>query len=189
MTRVARASTRSPSTRRIGAWNARLVRDSYLGAIWEGASNVVALDVQRAVLRSGSHEPLLAAVAARLGSVSEPAAKPAVDLVREAAEALRQRVAAWPTLGEDDRQLESRPVAEALFHVLAASLLLAQGQAALARTDDARSLLAAALYAKRWLRPAAAWAPRFGAAETAWLDDLADWRAVPRTALEILAAS
>ena len=33
--------------------NARLLRDSYLGAIWEGAANVVALDVQRAVLRDG----------------------------------------------------------------------------------------------------------------------------------------
>jgi alkylation response protein AidB-like acyl-CoA dehydrogenase len=169
--------------------NARLVRDSYLGAIWEGASNVVALDVQRAILRAGSHEPLLAAVAARLGSVSEPGAKPAVDLVREAAEALRQRVATWPSLAEDDRQLESRPVADALYHVWAASLLLAEGQAALARGDDARSLLAAALYAKRWLRPTAPWAPRFSAAETAWLDDLADWRAVPRAALEVLAAS
>ena len=31
--------------------NARLVRDAYLGAIWEGSTNVVALDVQRAILR------------------------------------------------------------------------------------------------------------------------------------------
>jgi alkylation response protein AidB-like acyl-CoA dehydrogenase len=167
--------------------NARLVRDSHLGAIWEGASNVVALDVQRAILREASHEPLLALVAARLGAVAEPGAKPAVDLARAAAEALRQRIAAWPSLPEEERQLESRPVADALFHVLAASLLLAEGQAALARTDDARSLLAAGLYARRWLRPAAPWSPRFSAAETAWLDDLVDWRPVGRPALEVLA--
>ena len=29
--------------------NARLLRDAYLGAIWEGSANVVALDVQRAI--------------------------------------------------------------------------------------------------------------------------------------------
>ena len=50
--------------------NARLVRDSYLGAIWEGASNVVALDVQRAILREAAHEPLLAFAADRLRRVT-----------------------------------------------------------------------------------------------------------------------
>jgi len=33
--------------------NARLLRDSYLGAIWEGTTSIVALDVQRAILKDG----------------------------------------------------------------------------------------------------------------------------------------
>jgi alkylation response protein AidB-like acyl-CoA dehydrogenase len=32
---------------------ARLVRDAHLGSIWEGTSNVVALDVMRAIRREG----------------------------------------------------------------------------------------------------------------------------------------
>ena len=78
--------------------NARLVRDSYLGAIWEGASNVVALDVQRAILREAAHEPLLAFAADRLRRVSEAAAKPWVDVALDGFEAVRRRVGGWPAL-------------------------------------------------------------------------------------------
>ncbi|MEG0201670.1 MAG: acyl-CoA dehydrogenase family protein, partial [Comamonas sp.] len=39
----------------IEEWSdARLVRDSHLGSIWEGTSNIVALDVIRAIKREGS---------------------------------------------------------------------------------------------------------------------------------------
>uniref|UniRef100_UPI00397972AC acyl-CoA dehydrogenase family protein n=1 Tax=Salmonella sp. SAL4457 TaxID=3159912 RepID=UPI00397972AC len=36
----------------------RLVRDAHLGSIWEGTSNIVALDVARAVSREQALEPL-----------------------------------------------------------------------------------------------------------------------------------
>ncbi len=38
----------------------RLVRDAHLGSIWEGTSNIVALDVRRAILREQSLEALYA---------------------------------------------------------------------------------------------------------------------------------
>ena len=42
--------------------NPRLLRDAYLGAIWEGSANVVALDVQRAILKDRGLEALAAFV-------------------------------------------------------------------------------------------------------------------------------
>jgi len=43
----------------IEEWSdARLVRDAHLGSIWEGTSNIVALDIARAVQREGALEPL-----------------------------------------------------------------------------------------------------------------------------------
>ncbi|NLC36011.1 MAG: DNA alkylation response protein [Alcaligenaceae bacterium] len=41
---------------------ARLVRDAHLGSIWEGTSNIVALDVMRAIARNGCLQPLRAHV-------------------------------------------------------------------------------------------------------------------------------
>src|SRR5581483_10834629 len=52
--------------------NARLLRDAYLGAIWEGSTNVVALDVQRAIVKDGGLGALAALIAGRLAGVREP---------------------------------------------------------------------------------------------------------------------
>jgi acyl-CoA dehydrogenase len=44
----------------IEEWSdARLLRDSHLGSIWEGTSNIVALDVLRAIRKEQAHEALL----------------------------------------------------------------------------------------------------------------------------------
>ena len=163
--------------------NARLVRDSYLGAIWEGASNVVALDVQRAIVREAAHEPLLAFVAERLARVTEAGAKPWVDVAREAMEGARRRIAGWTTLAVGERELEARPLADLLYHLLAASLLLAEGQAQLEARGDAHRLLSGALYLRRWVAPREASAAPFGPRELAWLDPLADFQPIPVGAL------
>ncbi|WP_258029551.1 acyl-CoA dehydrogenase family protein, partial [Burkholderia pseudomallei] len=45
----------------IEEWSdARVLRDGHLGSIWEGTSNIVALDVARAVKREGARAPLRA---------------------------------------------------------------------------------------------------------------------------------
>jgi acyl-CoA dehydrogenase-like protein len=164
--------------------NARLLRDSYLGAIWEGATNVVALDVQRAILREHCHEALFAWIEARLDAVAEPAAKPWVERVRTTMDEVRERIAAWSTMDQTDRELGARAVADALYHLLAASLLLAEGQALVERRDDARKFVAASLYIRRWLRPAT-WAVT--SRDLALLDALADWTPLGRAALAVTA--
>jgi acyl-CoA dehydrogenase len=158
--------------------NPRLLRDSYLGAIWEGATNVVCLDVQRAILRDGGLEALGELVRARLATVVEPAAKPWRELVAEQLDAIRARAAAWPALDQGERELEARPAAEALHHILAASLLLAEGQVLLDRMEGARKLLVGALYARRWLAPSVAGAPAYPASILMLLDALARWEPI-----------
>jgi alkylation response protein AidB-like acyl-CoA dehydrogenase len=163
--------------------NPRLLRDAYLGAIWEGSANVVALDVQRAIVKSRGLEALAAFIADRLARVSEPAAKPWVDLVRAGLESLSRQTAAWAGLAADERELQARPVADALYHLLAGSLLLSEGQALRERGQGYRKLLAAGLYLKRWLEPRGPASPPFTGRQVGWLDALADWRPVEAAAL------
>src|SRR5205823_13098479 len=163
--------------------NARLLRDAYLGAIWEGSTNVVALDVQRAILREGCFEPVAAFVQARLDAVTEPRAKAWVDVVAATMAELRRRVAAWPGLDEAERDLDARPVADPLYHALAGALLLAEGQTLLRERQSARKLLSGALYLKKWLRPPAPPASVFGARECGHLAALIDWTPVALDAL------
>jgi alkylation response protein AidB-like acyl-CoA dehydrogenase len=163
--------------------NARLLRDAYLGAIWEGSTNVVALDVQRAIVKDGCLEPFAGFVAARLDAVQERAAKPTADLVRAALAETQRRAAAWSSRPAPEQELEARVTADALYHVLATALLLEEGETLRAARGDFRKLLAAALYARRWLAPAPPGAPPFSWRALEWLEHLVDWRPVAVEAL------
>ncbi|KAF1029287.1 MAG: putative acyl-CoA dehydrogenase AidB [Burkholderia plantarii] len=107
----------------IEEWSdARLVRDAHLGSIWEGTSNIVALDVARAVRREQALGPLrdwLRQVldAARLPERSHEA----LSLALERAVDLMARVA------EDRDDAQVRHAASALYHVTTAVLMAADG--------------------------------------------------------------
>jgi hypothetical protein len=75
----------------IEEWSdARLLRDAHLGSIWEGASNIVALDVLRAIRKEGA----LDAMALDLGKAAD-FARTADDVhARQAATGLYYSVAA-----------------------------------------------------------------------------------------------
>jgi alkylation response protein AidB-like acyl-CoA dehydrogenase len=163
--------------------NPRLLRDAYLGAIWEGSANVVALDVQRAIAKDRGLEALTGFMAERLGRVTEPAAKPLVDLVRSNLEAVTRQTAGWAAQSADERELGARPVADALYHLLAGSLLLAEGQLLREQGRGHRKLLAAGLYLKRWLEPRGPASPPFSARQIEWLESLAEWRPIDAAAL------
>jgi acyl-CoA dehydrogenase len=100
---------------------ARLVRDAHIGVLWEGTSNINALDIiTRAVGKSGAHKALQAAL---LKLLDEAAAIPASfrDRLREMLDRtlhFAERVAAEPA-----REQNARQAASALYHVTSAVLM------------------------------------------------------------------
>src|SRR4030095_7108288 len=74
--------------------NGRLLRDAHLGAIWEGTSSVVALDVQRAVVKDGGLDALAGYAGEQLGTVREPGAQACVQQLRAAFDDVRRRAGA-----------------------------------------------------------------------------------------------
>jgi alkylation response protein AidB-like acyl-CoA dehydrogenase len=92
----------------------RLVRDAHLGSIWEGTSNIVALDVIRAVRREGS----LPVLERHLASLVE--ATPLHPQVRERVrDTLAKAVSFAASVAESrgDGEQDSRRAASALYHV------------------------------------------------------------------------
>jgi acyl-CoA dehydrogenase len=118
--------------------NARLIRDAHIGVLWEGTSNINALDiVTRAVGKSRAHRALAAALEKLL---NEAATIPAAfrDRLRERlnrALDLAERVAAEPRLEEN-----ARAAASALYHVTSAVLMT--WEAAQPNIDARRALYA-----------------------------------------------
>lgn len=100
----------------------RLVRDAHLGSIWEGTSNIVALDVIRAVQREGS----LPALQAHFGALlAETAIAPAF------AAALRDALARAADLAgkaaQEGGAVLARQTASALYHCCSAIAMAWEG--------------------------------------------------------------
>jgi alkylation response protein AidB-like acyl-CoA dehydrogenase len=117
---------------------ARLIRDAHVGVLWEGTSNINALDiVARAVGKSRAHRTLAAALTKLL---DEAASVPASfrDRLRATLDrtlVFAERVAAEPALEENARQ-----AASALYHIT--SCILMTWEASQPGLDARRALYA-----------------------------------------------
>jgi hypothetical protein len=98
----------------------RLVRDAHLGSIWEGTSNIVALDVIRAVQREGSLPVLQAHWQALLDATPlHPAARAVFDSTLGRVAALARQVADAGKAGDH----QARQAASALYHATTATAM------------------------------------------------------------------
>src|SRR5713101_3740871 len=118
--------------------HARLIRDAHVGVLWEGTSNINALDiVTRAVGKSRAHRTLEVALRKLLDEATLiPAAfRDRLRLALDRAIAFAERFAAEPALEESARQ-----VAGSLYHI--ASAILMTWEAAQPGADARRALYA-----------------------------------------------
>src|ERR1700722_9730219 len=118
--------------------HARLIRDAHIGVLWEGTSNINALDIApRAVGKTPAPRPLAAALEKLLNEATTiPAAfRGRLRERLNRALTLAERVAAEPALEETARQ-----AASALYH--AASAILMTWEASQPGADARRALYA-----------------------------------------------
>jgi len=130
---------------------ARLVRDAQIGTLWEGTSNINALDVvQRAVGKSGGHKTLTAALKDKYErSDALPGQyKGLLGATLDRVERFVEAVAADP-----NQEKRCRLAAGALYHATTAALLAWEGAALGARGGDARRLLLSRLVIEHRLAP------------------------------------
>jgi acyl-CoA dehydrogenase len=118
--------------------HARLIRDAHIGVLWEGTSNINALDIiTRAVGKSRAHRTLEAALTKLLDEATPiPAAfRDRLRVALDRTLVFAERVAAEPALEET-----ARLAASALYHVTSAVLMT--WEAAQSGTDPRRALYA-----------------------------------------------
>src|SRR6202011_5649780 len=104
--------------------NARLVRDAHIGVLWEGTSNINALDIiMRAVGKSRAHRTLETALTKLLDEAALiPAAfRDRLRSVLDRALVFAERVAAEPRL-----EASARQAASALYHITSAILMTSE---------------------------------------------------------------
>jgi len=127
---------------------ARLLRDAQVNTIWEGADNILCLDVRRGIERSGAHQPLLERLHDAV-SVSDD--DDTTRLVRRRIEDLEAAIAAWTKLPADVAEARLFPLAQFIGDVYAGALLSEQAAWEHATRGTDRKSLVAGLYARRYL--------------------------------------
>lgn len=155
----------------------RLLRDAHLGSIWEGSSNVVALDVGRAMRREGAVDVLLQDLGARLGRLSDPDVRRAAEALVPEVKGAAPRVARVATAA-DEAVLGA--LTERLADLTMAVMLLEEADHQVRAGLGYRKLLVAATYVSEVVRGDRPWdeAP----AALRWLGELTSGGDVPAEA-------
>ena len=131
----------------------RLLRDAQVNPIWEGTSNICALDLQRAVLKQGGDEAVFADLAASLEHVSHG---PVSDLAISARDTIAhagQALAMLEQMPIARREQQARRVADLFGDAVALAAMVIEADFE-ARTGDYRKALTCDLFSSRRAQPA-----------------------------------
>jgi len=130
--------------------NSRLIRDAHIGVLWEGTSNINALDViGRAVAKSGAHEALGRALKEKL----EEAKSAPANLRREISETIDRAIKlAGEVAAKPSKEKFARLATDALYNVASAVLMTWEGATTGNRGGDARRMLLARMVMEHRLR-------------------------------------
>jgi alkylation response protein AidB-like acyl-CoA dehydrogenase len=163
--------------------NPRLLRDCIVNVIWEGSSNVIVLDVMRAIDREGAGAALFHMLHQRLQALEQPIVAPVARRVQELAQQLSERLQELTTIDHESAQLPMRGLVERMAQLTIITLLLEQAQAELLRGPEGtgkRKWLIALLYLHRHvLVHPDGWAADNDPTALNHFDTLVGWQHVP----------
>src|SRR5947209_3376837 len=163
--------------------NPRLLRDAIVNVIWEGSSNVIVLDVARAIAKEGVETTLFAMLHQRLQSLRHSITVPVAQKVQTLLQQLADRLHSLSTLDSETAQLPLRGLVERLAQLTIVTLLLEQADMEILRGPigtGKRKWLIALLYLHRHiLVHPDGWAADNDPTALNHFDALVNWEAIP----------
>jgi acyl-CoA dehydrogenase len=121
----------------------RLLRDTQVLPIWEGASNVISLDVLRVLDREDAHEALVPFVASLL-DVEDGRLAGLVEAVESSFADLQTALGTLATGDPEYAQYHAKELTNLLYDVVTAALLVSEAEEELAAGDGRKALVARA---------------------------------------------
>lgn len=131
--------------------NPRLVRDVHLGSLWNGTSNMAALDIARSLREDRTADLLHRALTSLLETCRNAGVAELARQLAGMSQKLFARTGEVAALDRARRDPLTRTLGEALYALTATTLLTQEAQWQLAETGSARKLLVARLFAAREL--------------------------------------
>ena len=161
----------------------RLLRDAIVNVIWEGSSNVIVLDVARAIAREGVDAALFKSLHQRLQFLQHAVIVPVAQEVREFLHLLTERLHTLSSLDAESAQLPLRGLVERMAQLTIITLLLEQAEFELVRGSEGtgkRKWLVALLYLHRHVQVhPEGWAADNDPTALNHFDALVNWETIP----------
>ncbi|UTX51817.1 acyl-CoA dehydrogenase family protein [Leucobacter aridicollis] len=103
----------------------KLLRDAQLGSIWEGTTSIVALDVQRAILRDNAGAPFFADIQQKLKDlISDKTVSPIAQFLMDCSNEAERTARELDLVDAAERELGAIEFMNKMYNLLAATLLL-----------------------------------------------------------------
>jgi alkylation response protein AidB-like acyl-CoA dehydrogenase len=118
----------------------RLLRDAQVLSIWEGTTNVLSLDILRAIDKDAAFEPFLADISARVDRTRSEVLQLAASRVRHAAGQIQEYLRHGTLEGVEYLEAGARAFALSLARTYAASLLIQYADWSLQSAKDGRGI-------------------------------------------------
>jgi acyl-CoA dehydrogenase len=127
----------------------RLLRDAQINTIWEGTSNICALDLWRAITRERGHEPVLDHCAQLVAGLATKPARRVGEAASRAVKDAREVIAALAEASRSRQEQQARRLADLVGDAVALAAMASEADADVSRDADHRKALAAELFALR----------------------------------------
>ena len=131
----------------------QLLRDVQVLSIWEGTTNILSLDVLRAIRKEKAGEPFLEDIHERVSKINVQELSFSKDKTLEAVVKLKQYMASMVQMSDDDQQMAARSFAFSMAQIYAASLLLEHADWSVQKGKDPLASITAIRWCSRNLTP------------------------------------
>jgi putative acyl-CoA dehydrogenase len=102
----------------------RLLRDAQVLSIWEGTTNILSLDVLRAIRKENAAEPFFQDILDRMNGIDLQELASSKERTLDAVMKLKEYMNSMSAMSEEGQQVAGRCLAFSLFQTYAASLLI-----------------------------------------------------------------
>lgn len=163
--------------------NARLLRDGIVNTVWEGSSNVIALDVLRALEREGAGSVLCETLRQHLLALNLAPLRPLANQVLDHLQALAGRLQNLSARGGEQAQWPMRGLVERMAQLTILTLLLEQAEEELPRgpagTGQRKLIVAQLFYSRHIQLHPDGWEADDDPTALKHFDALVNWSAIP----------
>lgn len=163
--------------------NPKIVRDAHLGSIWEGTTNIIALDIIRAFHKDHADEAFLNDLETRMSKLKNSMAQEAAISLHSTIKKFRNQVDRIKAEKSAEHEIAARRFMDRMYHLCAASVLLSEADYQISTNNSNRKFFVFIHYVQRYLLGTED-TYTFDKSLNEYLEQLIDWEEIPSEAVE-----